>query len=104
MRAAILVAVAAAALSLAACSQEDRTDLKEGAEAAGSEVKEAAKDIANDPDVKEAGAAVKEAGSEAAEAVKEGAAEVQEGLADASEEDKAQADADRAAAGDTRKK
>ena len=91
MRILALVAVAAIGLSLAACDKEDRAELKEGAAAAGAEVKEAASDIANDPDVKEAGAAIKEAGAEAADAVKDTAANAQEDLAESSQKDKAEA-------------
>ncbi len=106
MRKFILAAtlVAAAGLSVAACSKADRTDIKEGAEAAGAEVKEAAGDIAANPEVKEAGAAVANAGAEAADAVKDGAAEVQEGVADASDDARREADEARAAAGDTSRK
>jgi len=103
MRSIAIITAAVMGLALAACSAEDRSELKEGAEAAGAEVKEAASDIANDPDVKEAGAAIKEAGADAADAVQEGAAEVQEGLSDSAAEDKAEAENDAAAAGDTRR-
>ena len=96
--------VAALGLSAAACSKSDRQDIKEGAEAAGSEVKEAAGDIAANPEVKEAGAAVANAGAEAADAVKDGAAEVQEGVSDASTDARREAEEARAAAGDTTKK
>ncbi len=91
MRILALAAVAALGLSLAACDSQDRAELKEGAKAAGTEVKEAASDIANDPDVKEAGAAIKDAGAEAADAVKDTAANAQEELARSSEKDKAEA-------------
>lgn len=97
-----LVALAAVAgLSLAACNAQDRTEVKEGAQAAGSEIKDAAQTIANDPDVKEAGAAIGDAGQEAAGAVKEAAQNVQDGVADASAEAKQEADEARAAVGDT---
>lgn len=101
MRKLAIITVAIAGLTLAACSREDRAEIGEGAKAAGSEVKEAATDIANDPDVKEAGAAIGEAGKEAAGAVKEAAGEVQEGVADASAEARQEAEEARAAAGDT---
>jgi hypothetical protein len=103
MRTIAIAVITAAGLALAACSAEDRSEMKEGAEAAGAEIKDAASDIANDPDVKEAGAAVKEAGAEAADMVKDGAAEVQEGLSDSAADDKAEAENDAAAAGDTRR-
>jgi len=90
--------VAAAGLSVAACSRDDRQDIKEGAAAAGEEVREAAGDIADNPEVKEAGAAVANAGAEAADAVKDGAAEVQEGVSDASDAARREADEARAAA------
>jgi gas vesicle protein len=105
MRKLIIVAVlAAAGLSAAACSREDRTDIKEGAVATGEEIKEAADDIVDNPEVKEAGAAVANAGEEAAGAVKEAAADVQDGVADASDEAQREADEARAAAGDTTRK
>jgi len=94
MRITVLAALALGALSLAACDASDRAELKEGAKAAGAEVKEAASDIANDPDVKEAGAAIKEAGAEAADAVKDTAANAQADLAEAAKEDKAEAAAE----------
>ena len=62
--------IAAAGLSIAACSREDRTDIKDGAVAVGSEVKDAAGDIADNPDVKDAGAAIGNAGEVAAGAVR----------------------------------
>jgi len=101
MRKLAIITFAIAGLTLAACSQEDREQVGEGAKAAGSEIKEAATDIANDPDVKEAGAAIGDAGKEAAGAVKDAAGEVQEGVADASAEAKQEADEARAASGDT---
>jgi hypothetical protein len=97
MRSLILAAVAISALSLGACDSQDRAELKEGAAAAGAEVKEAASDIANDPDVKEAGAAIKDVGAEAADAVKDTAANAQEDLAESSNKDKAEAAQDKAA-------
>jgi hypothetical protein len=97
MRSLALVALAAAGLTLAACDSQDRAELKEGAAAAGAEVKEAASDIANDPDVKEAGAAIKEAGAEAADAVKDTAANAQQDLAESSNKDKAEAAQEKAA-------
>jgi hypothetical protein len=67
MRSITLIAAAGlAALSLAACSDEHATQIKEGAKAAGSEIKQAATDIKNDPDVKEAGTALKESTKDAA--------------------------------------
>lgn len=101
MRKLALISVAVAALAVTACSKEDRSEIGEGAKAAGGEIKEAASDIANDPDVKEAGAAIGDAGKEAAGAVKDAAGEVQEGVADASADAKREADEARAAAGDT---
>jgi len=94
MRSIALALAAVGALALTACDASDRAELKEGAKAAGAEVKEAASDIANDPDVKEAGAAIKEAGAEAADAVKDTAANAQADLADAAAEDKAEAAAE----------
>ncbi|MBI1406475.1 MAG: cell surface protein [Caulobacter sp.] len=95
MRTIILAAFATAALGLTACSPSDRQDLKEGADAAGAEVKDAAQDIANDPDVKQAGAAIKNAGAEAADAVKDTAAEAQAGLSESAQKDKEEAAAEK---------
>lgn len=76
MRSITLIAAAGlAALSLAACSDEHATQIKEGAKAAGSEIKQAATDIKNDPDVKEAGTALKESTAEAAAEAKVAAGE-----------------------------
>lgn len=76
MRSITLISAAGlAALSLAACSQEHATEIKEGAKAAGSEIKQAATDIKNDPDVKEAGTALKESTEEAAAEAKQAAGE-----------------------------
>ena len=76
MRSITLFAVAGlAALSLAACSDEHAAQIKEGAKAAGTEIKQAAVDIKNDPDVKEAGTALKESTEEAAADAKVAAGE-----------------------------
>ena len=104
MRKLVIVTLAAAGLALGACSKEDRQEVGEGAAAVGGEVKEAAGEIAANPDVREAGAAIGDAGAEAADAVKDGAAEVQEGVADASAEAWREADEQRAASGDTSRK
>lgn len=101
MRKLIIVTIAAAGLALGACSKEDRTEVGEGAAAVGGEVKEAAGEIADNPDVKEAGAAIGEAGAEAADAVKDAAGQVQDGVADASADAKREAEEQRAASGDT---
>ncbi len=63
---ALFAAAGLSALSLAACSDEHATQIKEGAKAAGSEIKQAATDIKNDPDVKQAGTALRESTEEAA--------------------------------------
>ena len=112
MRSITLIAVAGlAALSLAACSDEHATQIKEGAKAAGSEIKQAATDIKNDPDVKEAGTALKESTEEAAADAKVAAGEavdkVQEAGAKAGDKTKevaADANADAKKAGQNAKK
>lgn len=71
----MLIAAAGAALTLAACSQEHATEVKEGAQAAAADIKDAAHNIANDPDVKEAGTAIKESTKETAGELKEAAGE-----------------------------
>lgn len=100
----LVIVTLAAGLALGACSKEDRTDVGEGAAAVGGEVKQAARDIAADPDVKEAGAAIGNAGSEALDAVKDAAADVQDGVADASADAKREAEEQQAASGDTSRK
>ena len=104
MRTIAIVTLAVAGLALGACSKEDRTQVGEGAGAVGGEVKEAAHEIAADPDVKEAGAAIGNAGAVAADAVKDTAGQVQEGVADASADAKREAAEQRAATGDTSRK
>jgi hypothetical protein len=104
MRKILIVSLAAAGLALGACSREDRTQVGEGAAAVGGEVKEAAHEIAANPDVKEAGAAIGNAGAEAADAVKDTAGDVQDGVADASADARREAEESRAATGDTTKR
>lgn len=104
MRTHVIVAIVAVGLALGACSRQDRQDVGEGAAAVGGEVKEAAGEIAADPDVKEAGAAIGDAGAEAADAVKDAAGDVQEGVADASADARREAEEQRAASGDTSRK
>lgn len=75
MRSILFVAGCAIALTLGACSQEHATQVKEGAQAAASDIKDAAHNIANDPDVKEAGTAIKESTKETAGELKQAAGE-----------------------------
>jgi predicted small secreted protein len=70
---ALIAAAGLAALSMAACSEKHATEIKEGAKAAGSDIKDAASNIANDPDVKEAGTALKESAKETAADAKDAA-------------------------------
>ncbi len=104
MRSIVIVTLAAAGLTLGACSKEDRADVGQGAAAVGGEVKEAAKEIAANPEVKEAGAAIGNVGAEAADAVKDTAVDVHDGVADASADAKREAEEQRAASGDTSRK
>jgi hypothetical protein len=71
------------AASLGACSREDATQIKEGAQAAAGEVKQAATDIKNDPDVKEAGAAMKDAAKDAGAEIKSAARDAGDAAKDA---------------------
>ena len=75
MRTTLVVAAAILALTagLGACSRQDATQVKEGAQAIGAKVGDAAVEIKNDPDVKEAGTAIKESAKEAGTEIKEGA-------------------------------
>ncbi|WP_269714630.1 cell surface protein [Caulobacter sp. NIBR2454] len=83
MRSILLAATAVAVLSVAACSQEQRADIKDGADSAASEVRDAASDIKNDPDVRDAGNAIEEAARDSGQALKETAAEAGDALEDA---------------------
>lgn len=96
MRKLAIIAIAATALTIAACSKEDRQEIGDGASAAGGEIKDAAGDIADNPDVKAAGAAIGDAGEKAAGAVKDAAVTVQEGVADASEDARRKAESAKA--------
>ena len=53
-----MIAASVLALSAAACSDQHAQQIKEGASAAGQDIKDAANEIKNDPDVKEAGTAL----------------------------------------------
>ena len=75
MRSTLIFAVCAAALSLAACSDQHATEIKEGAKAAATDIKDAAREISNDPDVKEAGTALKESAKDAGAELKQAAGE-----------------------------
>jgi hypothetical protein len=108
---ALIAAAGLAALSMTACSDEHAAKIKDGAKAAGSEIKQAAVDIKNDPDVKEAGTALKESTQEAAADAKVAASEAldkaQEAGAKAGEKTKevaADANADAKKAGHDAKK
>ena len=79
----LLIAAAGAALSLAACSDQHAQEVKEGAKAAAAAIKHAAHEIANDPDVKEAGTAIKESAKETGAELKEAAGEVGQELKEA---------------------
>lgn len=70
MRTLALIAASALALSAAACSDQHAQQIKEGASAAGQDIKDAANEIKNDPDVKEAGTALKESSKETAAELK----------------------------------
>lgn len=94
MRHALLVTLAAAGLLMTACSPAEQADTKADIENAGdkvaAETKEAAadvKDLANSPEIKEAGAeikdAAKEAGALAKDVAKDAARETKEAIHDA---------------------
>jgi hypothetical protein len=71
----LVIAAVGAALSMAACSDQHAQEVKEGAKAAAADVKDAAHEIANDPDVKEAGTAIKESAKETGAELKEAVGE-----------------------------
>ena len=88
MRIPVLAASAALvmAAALGACSREAATQIKEGAQAIGGELKEAAGDIKNDPDVKEAGDAMEAAAKDAGDELKAVAADAGDAAKDAGAE------------------
>ena len=85
MRSTLIFAVCAAALSLAACSDQHATEIKEGARAAATGIGDAAKEISSDPDVKEAGTALKESAKEAGAELKEAAGKATDAAQEAGE-------------------
>jgi hypothetical protein len=100
MRNIILVGLAVAGLGLTACSKEDQQQVNEGAQAAADRTADAAKDIASDPDVKEAGAAIADAAKDDAAAVKDVVQDAAAKTSDAADKaaDKVKAKADDAQA------
>ena len=91
MRPLIIIGLALAGLSLTACSKEDQKQVNEGASAAASKVGDAAKNIASDPDVQQAGSAIAGAAKDDAAAVKDAVGDAAAKTSEAA--DKAQADA-----------
>jgi hypothetical protein len=106
MRHIIIITLAAAGLSLAACSKEDQKQVNEGAAVAADKTVDAAKDIASDPEVKQAGAAVADAAKDDAMAVKDVVSDAAAKTSEAADKaaDKVQAKADEAKAKDETKK
>ena len=90
MRRIIIVTLAAAGLALGACSRDTAEDIGENVEQAGSEIKEGAQDIINDPDVKEAGTALKEAAKDGGSALKDVATEAGNAARDARTDNEAE--------------
>ncbi len=90
MRRIAIITLAAFGLTVAACSRDTAQDIEKNVEQAGTEIKEGAKSIVDDPDVKEAGSALKEAAKDGGEAIKDVAGEVR----DAAREARAQNDAE----------
>ena len=100
MRHIIIITLAAAGLSLAACSKEDQKQVNEGASVAADKTAAAAKDIVTDPEVKQAGSAIADAAKDDAAAVKgavsDAAAKTSAAADKAADDVKAKADAERA--------
>ncbi len=105
MRRIILISLTVAGLglstvSLAACSKEDQKQVNEGASAAATKIGDTAKDIANDPDVKQAGSAIAGAAKDDAVAVKDAVGDAADKTSDAASkaaaDAKAKADAEKA--------
>jgi len=83
MRLFVLAAVAVAAFAAAACSPSDQAEVKADVQEAADQVKDAARSVANDPDIKEAGQALKNVAADAGASVKDAAAEVKAASRDA---------------------
>ncbi|MBX3482108.1 cell surface protein [Phenylobacterium sp.] len=85
------------ALALGACSKTERQDTAADVKAAADRVGQKAKDAANSPEIKKAGAELKDAAGDAADATKSvlkgAAAGARDGLAKAEAEGKKAADA-----------
>jgi hypothetical protein len=100
MRHFIIITLAAAGLSLAACSKEDQKQVNEGASVAADKTAAAAKDIASDPEVKQAGTAIADAAKDDAVAVKDAvgdaAAKASVTASKAADDVKAKTDAEKA--------
>jgi hypothetical protein len=94
-----LIALAASALTLGACSQAERADAKAAADKVATETKEAAadvKDMASSPEVKAAGADIKDAAKDAGAAVKDAAGDAARETKSAIHDATAPSDADEA--------
>lgn len=91
MRRFIVIGLAVAGLGLTACSKENQQQVNEGASVAADKTVDAAKDIASDPDVKQAGAAIADSAKDDATAVKDAVKDAADKTSDAA--DKAAADA-----------
>ena len=102
MRNIILIGLAVTGLGLTACSKEDQKQVNEGASVAADKTADAAKDIATDPQVKQAGAAIADAAKDDAAAVKDVVSDAAAKTSDAADKagDKIQAKADDARAKD----
>jgi predicted small secreted protein len=90
MRRIVLVTLAAAGLALGACSRDTTKDVEQNVEQAGSEIKEGAQDVINDPDVREAGGALKQAVKDGGTALKDVAVEAGDAVRDAKAENDAE--------------
>ncbi|MDQ0466410.1 CHASE3 domain sensor protein [Caulobacter ginsengisoli] len=100
MRHIILIGLAVAGVSLTACSKEHQKEVSEGASAAATKIGDAAKDIASDPEVKQAGSAIADAAKDDATAVKDAVGDAADKTSEAADkaaaDAKAKADADKA--------
>jgi len=75
----IVIACAAVALSLSACTKAERQDVAADANAAADKVAAEAKDAANSPELKKMGSEIKEAAGDAGQVIKETAKGAAEG-------------------------
>lgn len=93
MRTIAIITLACAGLALGACSRDTTEDLQANVEQAGTEIKEGAQAVVNDPDVREAGTALKEAAKDGGSALKQVASAAGDAAGDSAAKNESDAEA-----------